>query len=112
MSGYTSGPWRVLDIGGDLMVSPPDGAENIICDIRGRAVDAEGDSVLTPEDDANAQLIAAAPRLAEALKGMLNNPRPDTANAQYHPEVYLDAEAAKAAEDEARAALREAGIEP
>ena len=55
-----------------------------------------------PEADANARLIAAAPRMAEALRLFLDI-YPEKARA--HPDVRIACEAAGAA-------LREAGIEP
>ncbi|HEY6244605.1 MAG TPA: hypothetical protein VIX17_11685 [Pyrinomonadaceae bacterium] len=59
---FTPGPWHV---GGDgiegLWVSPQDTSTNVICDVVHRQ-----SGVPSPEDEANARLIAAAPRLYAA----------------------------------------------
>jgi hypothetical protein len=71
-AAHTPGPWRVVDDGSrcdGVWVSPPDGAKPVICDLIGRVFDREaGCSQITPEDEANARLIAAAPEMYEALK--------------------------------------------
>ena len=64
MSAHTPGPWG-LD--GNL-IEGPDG-ERVAC--------ITAYSRRTPKQKANARLIAAAPELLEALRGLLNAPDPD-----------------------------------
>jgi hypothetical protein len=60
---HTPGPWKVHIDDNAIWVEPPNPADSVICDLRGR--DA---AVLTDEDEANADLIAAAPDLLKAAK--------------------------------------------
>lgn len=71
MSKHTPGPWRLHESDG-VWVSPPDGTENVICDIVGRLTDIKnGQTQITDEDLANAHLIAAAPELLRCVQGAL-----------------------------------------
>lgn len=98
MSGpkHTPAPWKVGGDGPALWVEGPDPDRNVICDIVGRQENGEYDAGLTNEDEANAILIAAAPRLAAALNDLLDA----LPSATTHPAIA-----------EAHAALREAGVE-
>lgn len=106
---HTPAPWKVGGDGPALWVEGPDPDRNVICDIIGRQENGEYDAGLTDEDEANARLIAAAPRLAEALKELvrINEEHNDAISAIISKPLgwkddYLN---------DARAALREAGIE-
>lgn len=64
MNGHTPGPWKIGKNGFDHYAIT-NGVEKIIAEL-----DA-GSFLPEEEDKANARLIAAAPDMAEALKGVL-----------------------------------------
>lgn len=68
-SKSTPGPWKVEQSDHWLWVAGPDREENVICDIVGR--NSKPGEDLTPEDAANARLIAAAPDLLAACKAAI-----------------------------------------
>lgn len=70
MSKYTKGPWIAYPDGSDAHVKCPDGRKFII-----------GDVIYHEENKANAQLIAAAPDMAEALVNIVNGEPDYHANA-------------------------------
>lgn len=98
---WTPGPWEygVPVKGGRAVVGDANG--NVVCEV-------EGGPLRREVTIANAQLIAAAPRLAEALQRLLNSRHP------YAPELHHTEAFRKyvVAESFAREALREAGVEP
>lgn len=64
MSGaWTPGPWELEALDEDAWVTGPDRGAPVICDLVPRRI-----GVLTDEDMANGDLIAAAPDLLEALE--------------------------------------------
>jgi hypothetical protein len=72
--GFTPGPWRVDESHdrSDGVYVEVDGRDCYVCEIGGAVWDAsEGLFQLTPEDVANARLIAAAPDLYAALIAMV-----------------------------------------
>lgn len=74
MSAHTPGPWRAYLGTDSIWVEGLDPNASVICDIviRGNpATDAPAD-----EDYSNANLIAAAPDLLEALRALVNHPGP------------------------------------
>lgn len=69
---HTPGPWHVGEADGSLWVSGHDTNANVLCEIVGRDEGLRpGTTDLTPEDCANARLIAATPELLDALRKML-----------------------------------------
>ena len=58
-AGHTPGPWRVIEQDDEMVISSDTSTDDV-------ATVFGGDSI-----EANAKLIAAAPSLLEALKGML-----------------------------------------
>jgi len=69
--GHTPGPWAVGESDGVWVHQPLSPSSNVICDIVGRAWDPKTrTSEITPEDLANARLIAAAPDLLRAAGEM------------------------------------------
>jgi hypothetical protein len=93
---HTPGPWRAIDYPGADKVFAGDFH---ICDIRGwgylTAVQKLSDEEAIKVQDANARLIAAAPELLAALKGILTlmqsgRLRPNTsADPHPYPDVRL-----------------------
>lgn len=69
MSQHTPGPWKAHVDDGGIWVEPPNPNEPVICDIVLRANAASTLSAV--EDEANANLIAAAPEMLEALEASL-----------------------------------------
>ena len=66
MTGHTPGPWKVLELDGELYVNPERGKHGqdeyaLIARVQHKG---------RPSYEANARLIAAAPALLEALKGL------------------------------------------
>lgn len=69
MSKHTPGPWREYDDGDTLWVEATPHRSAVICDVVGNLWDnKEQVAQITPEDIANARLIAAAPDLLRLLK--------------------------------------------
>lgn len=71
----TPGPWGVFK---GTMIESKSGV--FICDVLGHSTSQE-------EDEANANLIAAAPELLEALQAMLNKAYKQNWNDQYPDEI-------------------------
>jgi hypothetical protein len=70
---HTPGPWHVGEADGSLWVSGHDTNANVLCEIVGRDEGLRpGTTDLTPEDCANARLIAAAPELLAACEQLLS----------------------------------------
>lgn len=67
MTTHTRGPWRIGGDDGSIWVRPLRG--NVICDLIAR----DTCNPATEEDMANANLIAAAPELLEALKRIVED---------------------------------------
>jgi len=113
---HTPGPWEVHgDTTSQLFYVH---GSNAVCDIRrGSGQYGDGRFHRTPaEDEANARLIAAAPKLAEALKSCervfaawVKDANPD---GDLLPEESADLDAANIMLETVRTALRDAGIEP
>jgi hypothetical protein len=69
---HTPGPWKASDEVDAAWVSGFNPNENVICDIVGRGYEADsGATIITDEDIDNANLIAAAPEMLEALERVL-----------------------------------------
>ena len=96
MSEHTPGPWAVDVMPGEVVVYEAVTLKNVdICQVLGN-----------DDQDANAKLIAAAPALLAALRFIMAFYEPDAAG-------YLDTNAWKQAESNARAAIAAAtGAQP
>ena len=84
MSKHTKGPWKIG--------TPPPNGEQTIGDARGMMVAVATTGIgMGEETKANARLIAAAPELLDALKGIMNIVSETLGVAGYYPdEDYAD----------------------
>ena len=105
MAGHTPGPWEVGydDGSGEEHITGPDDNERIAA-IRWGCSCCQDTSPLTPKEQANARLIAAAPDLLAALKGLFEN----CAMIHRHWGDNDNQREASAAVDAARAAIAKA----
>lgn len=70
--GHTPGPWTVGGDSGNAWIQPLDPAASCICDLVVSGFDRDTcETFMTAIDEANANLIAAAPDLLAALKELL-----------------------------------------
>lgn len=111
MSGHTSGPWLVQDnrdTHGQLRVDSV--SEGAVCIVRAIPTDPPHPSYTDPTAIADARLIAAAPDLLEALRGLLEwaDQSAETIEDEYGPFGPRKIEEWLAPIAAARAALAEA----
>ncbi len=84
MSAHTPGPWKAVDVRGTVRLVT--GTGNALIELK--PASAEGGASY----DANARLIAAAPEMLEALRGLLANaPKPKRIKDDFSYTLYLEA---------------------
>jgi len=68
---HTPGPWQADEMDGRIYITPQGRMCHYIADINSKEMDPEGDYPTRSQRRANAALIAAAPELLKAAKGLL-----------------------------------------